>query len=192
MKQTLKQSAQLRIIAGRWRGRKLQVCDVDGLRPTGDRIRETLFNWLVLDIAGARCLDLFAGAGGLAFEALSRGVESAVLCEQNKVAVKQLRAHAQMLSASNAEIFQTDSVDWLRQGPQEADAYSLVFIDPPFALNLWQQVIDSLIEHDWLAGKAAIYIESGIDAVYQVPSNWCLHREKCTGAVRYCLFYKVD
>lgn len=179
--------SQLRIIAGKWRGRKLPIPVVAGLRPTGDRIRETLFNWLAPDITGAVCLDLFAGAGALGFESLSRGANAVTLCERNAVAAKQLQDNARTLNATGATVLQIDSISMLASPPTAK--YNIVFIDPPFDLQLWQQAIDALDKQAWLAPQAAIYIESGLDAHYIVPSHWHLHREKHAGAVRYCLYY---
>lgn len=181
--------SQLRIIAGKWRGRKLPISAVDGLRPTGDRIRETLFNWLAPSIVDANCLDLFAGSGALGFEALSRGAKRVVLCEHASVAVKQLQDNARSLEASGAAIMHVDSLDLLPNAAQKMP-YDIVFIDPPFSLHLWQQVIDALQHYAWLSPNAAIYIESPLEFIYTVPDSWRLHREKVAGSVRYCLYYK--
>jgi len=185
---------QLRIIGGIWRGRKLQFPDIDGLRPTGDRIRETLFNWLAPEIQGARCLDLFAGSGALGLEALSRGAAASVLIEQDGRAAAQLNANLALLDKEEGRseagrVLQRDALNWLQQGNPEAP-YHIVFMDPPFALNLWQAVIDALEEGNWLAEDATIYIEAGKTSEYQVPINWQLHRDKTTGAVSYKLFYR--
>jgi 16S rRNA (guanine966-N2)-methyltransferase len=184
----------LRIIGGLWRGRKLQFPDVDGLRPTGDRIRETLFNWLAPEIQGARCLDLFAGSGALGLEALSRGAATSVLIERDLKAAAQLKANLALLDkeAGRSEagrVLQRDALEWLGQGNSEAP-FHIVFIDPPFALNLWQAVIDALEEGNWLAEDATIYIEAGRDSNYHPPINWQLHRDKTSGAVSYKLFYR--
>ncbi len=184
----------LRIIGGVWRGRKLQFPDIDGLRPTGDRIRETLFNWLAPEIQGARCLDLFAGSGALGIEALSRGAVTSVLVEQDSKAALQLKANLALLDKEEGRseagrVLQRDALGWLHQGNQEAP-YHIVFIDPPFALNLWQAVIDALEAGNWLAEDATIYIEAGRDSEYHTPINWQLHRDKTTGAVSYKLFYR--
>lgn len=189
-----KGSGQLRIIGGIWRGRKLQFPDIDGLRPTGDRIRETLFNWLAPEIQGARCLDLFAGSGALGLEALSRGAITSVLVEHDSKAATQLKANLALLDKEGnlseaGRVLQRDALGWLQQGNQEAP-YHIVFIDPPFALNLWQAVIDALEAGNWLADDATIYVEAGRDSEYHPPINWQLHRDKTTGAVSYKLFYR--
>ena len=183
------QNNQLRIIAGLWRGRKLSFPDVEGLRPTGDRIRETLFNWLAPEIQGARCLDLFAGSGALGIEALSRGAEASVLVERDSKAAAQLKANLEILKAEQGRIVNADALGFLQKGNSDAP-YHIVFIDPPFQLQLWQVVIEALEAGNWLANNATIYIESGRDIEFQPPINWQLHRDKHAGAVSYRLFYR--
>lgn len=183
------QHNQLRIIAGLWRGRKLSFPDVDGLRPTGDRIRETLFNWLAPEIQGARCLDLFAGSGALGIEALSRGAEVSVLVERDAKAAAQLKANLDILKAEQGRVVNTEALGFLQKGNTDAP-YHIVFIDPPFALHLWQSVIAALEAGNWLADNATIYIESGRDHNYHPPINWQLHRDKHAGAVSYRLYYR--
>lgn len=184
-------SNQLRIIGGIWRGRKLSFPDVDGLRPTGDRIRETLFNWLAPDIQGARCLDLFAGSGALGLEALSRGASYSLMRERNSHAAHQLHLNLQLLQTTQGEVVQGDALAWLEQ-PNSAAPFDLVFIDPPFQLDLWQRVIDALENGGYLTDEAVIYVESGKDDSYQMPSNWHLHRDKTAGNVCYRLFYRSN
>ncbi len=183
------QNNQLRIIAGQWRGRKLGFPDVDGLRPTGDRIRETLFNWLAPEIQGSRCLDLFAGSGALGIEALSRGAEISVLVERDAKAAAQLKANLDSLKAEQGRVVNADVLGLLQRGNTDAP-YHIIFIDPPFQLKLWQAVIEALEAGNWLADNATIYIESGRDDEYQPPINWQLHRDKHAGAVSYRLFYR--
>ena len=203
-KPLLKTGGQLRIIGGSWRGRKLHFPAVDGLRPTGDRVRETLFNWLAPEIQGARCLDLFAGSGALGIEALSRGAERVVMLEQDAKATAQLRANLSLLGAENGTVIHGDTVRFLQQTnslspkPQEPyrqqlyhhEPYHIVFMDPPFQKQLWQQAIDLLETEHWLADDATIYIESNRDSVYNVPPNWLLHREKYAGNISYRLYYR--
>jgi 16S rRNA (guanine966-N2)-methyltransferase len=179
--------SQLRIIGGRWRGRKLTFPEIEGLRPTGDRIRETLFNWLAPDIQGARVLDLFAGSGALGLEALSRGAEMAVLIEKHPQAAANLVNHLKTLSAGNAKIISTDSLQFLRQG-NSSPAYNLVFIDPPFTVELWEPVAELLNQSQWLAADAYIYVETPREATWQAPENWSLYRDKLAGQVRYRLY----
>lgn len=184
-----KGSNQLRIIGGSWRGRKLSFPDVDGLRPTGDRIRETLFNWLAPDIAGARCLDLFAGSGALGLEALSRGAGASVLVEKHPLAAQSLAKHLLILNADTAQVINADALGYLAKA-NPALPFDVVFIDPPFQHRLWQQAIDLLEQKNLLSEGCAIYVESGIEDEYQVPSSWQLHRDKTTANVRYRLFYR--
>lgn len=189
---TVKGSNQLRIIGGLWRGRKLSFPEVDGLRPTGDRIRETLFNWLAPDIQGARCLDVFAGSGALGLEALSRGAESSLLLERNFAAAQQLKANLQLLQASNGRVEQVDSLNWLTgpQSQQPSHAFDIVFIDPPFALELWDKIAAALEASNWLADDAVIYLEAPRDAQLQLPAHWHLHRDKQAGQVSYRLYHR--
>jgi len=180
---------QLRIIAGLWRGRKLSFPDVEGLRPTGDRIRETLFNWLVPELQGARCLDLFAGSGALGIEALSRGASDSLMVERDAKAATQLKLNLELLKATHGRVANEDALSLLKKGNQD-EPYHIVFVDPPFQLNLSQAVINALEAGNWLANDATIYIESGRDQSYHTPINWQLHRDKNAGAVSYRLFYR--
>lgn len=178
---------QLRIIGGQWRGRKLNFPAVDGLRPTGDRMRETLFNWIASDLPGAACVDLFAGSGALGLESLSRGATQVTLIEKSREGAQNLQANLQLLGANNATIEETDSLQWLAQANDSS--FDVVFIDPPFAANLWQQTFSLLSEHQRLNEGAAIYIEAPKHQALEVPSNWLLHREKKAGDVCYRLYY---
>lgn len=178
---------RLRIIGGRHRGRKLPIADVPGLRPTGDRIRETLFNWLAPHLPGARVLDLFAGSGALGLEAVSRGAGEVVLCELDSRAAEHIAQALTLLQAANARLQQGDALALLRRAPHQS--FEIVFIDPPFAAGFWQACIDLL--EPWLAPGALVYIESDTEAVYRVPEHWRSHRDKRTGRVHYCL-YRVE
>lgn len=179
--------SELRIIGGKWRSRKLTFPEIEGLRPTGDRIRETLFNWLAPDIQGARVLDLFAGSGALGLEALSRGAESAVLVEKHPKAAANLLQHIQNLQADNAKVEARDANQYLQAGNANA-AYDLVFIDPPFAAELWQSIAELLNNTLWLVSGALIYVETPRGFSWQVPANWYLHKDKQAGQVTYQLF----
>ena len=180
---------QLRIIGGQWRGRKLAFPDVEGLRPTGDRIRETLFNWLAPNIQGARCLDVFAGSGALGLEALSRGASYSLLLERDRIAANAIQQNLQILKAEHGQLVHTDSLQYLANGNQ-GNTFDIVFIDPPFALNLWQGVIDRLEAGNWLASDACIYLESPRDNPIPTPNSWHLHRDKHAGQVSYRLYYR--
>lgn len=184
-----KSNNQLRIIGGLWRGRKLSFPDADGLRPTGDRIRETLFNWLAPDIQGAHCLDLFAGSGALGLEALSRGAQSSLLLEKNATAAQQLKNNLQLLQAGNGKVEQVDSLAWLNR-QQPTQRFDIVFIDPPFALDLWEEIATALETHNWLGDAAVIYLEAPREAHLQLPANWQLHRDKQAGQVSFRLYHR--
>lgn len=185
----VKGSNQLRIIGGLWRGRKLTFPDVDGLRPTGDRIRETLFNWLAPDIQGAHCIDLFAGSGALGLEALSRGAASSLLLEKHPAAAQQLKANLQLLQADNGRVEQVDSLQWLNQHP--VHPFDIVFIDPPFALDLWGAIAAALETRHWLSHDAIIYLEAPREAQLNLPATWQLHRDKHAGHVSYRLYHRT-
>jgi 16S rRNA (guanine966-N2)-methyltransferase len=179
---------QLRIIGGQWRGRKLLFPNVEGLRPTGDRIRETLFNWLAPDIQGARCLDLFAGSGALGLEALSRGASYSLLLERDYQAAQALKENLHTLKADSRQLLQVDSLKYLASGNPDAP-FDVVFIDPPFGLDLWQQVIENLEQGNWLGADACIYLEAPRDYPIVTPTHWHLHRAKQAGQVSYRLYY---
>jgi 16S rRNA (guanine966-N2)-methyltransferase len=181
----------IRIISGQFRGRKLPVKDVEGLRPTTDRIKETLFNWLMQDSRDAKVLDCFAGSGGLGFEALSRFAHGATFLEMDTSAAAQLKTNAQTLNLNNADIHCTDSLRYLGQNPNEQQ-FNLVFVDPPFRQNLAQPCCDLLIKNNWLSEKALIYVEveSELNNL-DLPSNWLLLKEKTAGQVQ-CQLYQVQ
>lgn len=162
----------VRIIAGTLRGSKLPVVERDGLRPTPDRTRETLFNWLTMKLAGRRVLDVFAGSGALGFEAASRGAGEVVLLEQDAAAVANLRACQERLKVSNMRILQTDAIAWLSANAGEQ--FDGVFLDPPFASTLWPQLWPVLLP--LLADGAWVYVETASDAEENLPIG--LHSEK--------------
>ncbi|MDX2463139.1 MAG: 16S rRNA (guanine(966)-N(2))-methyltransferase RsmD [Porticoccus sp.] len=187
---------QLRIIGGKWRGQKLSFANAEGLRPTGDRIRETLFNWLAPVISGAHCLDLFAGSGALGIEALSRGALSATLIEKNRAAITLLHQSCTQLHADNADIVQIDALDWLNNTKpsrlKSTKLFDVVFLDPPFATELLQPCCDLLQQHGLLANNAYIYIETDSQHSTPVtPTSWIPLREKTSGQVTYRL-YRCD
>lgn len=178
----------LRIIAGQWRGRKLRFPDGEGLRPTTDRIRETLFNWLSPYIQGARCLDAFSGSGALGLEALSRGAASAVLIDTHPPAILALRQHVVTLNCHNATIIRDSALDYLRHPAQLH--FDIVFLDPPFNKDLISPCANLLESHHWLADNALIYIESERNSSFSLPSNWELQRDKHAGQVQYQLWLR--
>jgi len=176
---------QLRLIGGRHRGRRLSFPDQPGLRPTSDRVRETLFNWVAPLIEGARCLDLFAGSGALGFEALSRGAGEVVMVERAAAVARQLRANAGMLGAANLQVHEADALVWLERG---GEPFDLVLLDPPFAEGLLAPAIERLDRHGWLAPEARVYLEAPIQIGFPpLPEEWELIRDKTAGQVRYGL-----
>ena len=176
---------QIRIIAGQFRGRKLPVLMADGLRPTTDRVKETVFNWLMPYIQDANCLDCFAGSGGLGFEAISRGASAVTLVELNKLAAQQLKDNKALLKADNIQVIQQNALDFLHNNQQ---SYSLVFIDPPFRKGLAQQTAQ-LLNEKGLTDDALIYVEMETDHNTQImPSHWQLLKEKVAGQVVYRLY----
>jgi 16S rRNA (guanine966-N2)-methyltransferase len=183
-----KRSHDIRIIGGQWRGRKLKVLDLPGLRPTGDRIKETLFNWLTMEIKGSHCLDLFAGSGALGFESLSRGAASVTMIENNSAAAKNLEENKHHLNASSASVVSGDAIQYLNNQSLENHSIDIVFIDPPFSGNLWLPIIDILNSSKLLSDGAFIYIESPKGELLQIPSRWKTHRTKTSGEVCYQLF----
>lgn len=179
----------VRIIGGKWRSRKLPVLDAVGLRPSTDRVRETLFNWLSPSIQGAHCLDCFAGSGALGFEALSRGAQSVVFIEKDKTTVKQLNSIKQQMNTEDAEIVHAGAFDYLQsQNSITKPMFDLVFIDPPFQLNLVMQTVNLLNEHRLLAPNCLIYIETELNCHFNQPTHWQLHRELKTKQLHSRLF----
>lgn len=181
-------TGSIRIIAGKHRGRKLPVLSAEGLRPTTDRVKETVFNWLMPYLYDANCLDCFAGAGSLGFEALSRGAAHVNLIELNKAAAKQLLANKALLKADNIAVNNVDVLRFLNT--QKQQHFDLVFIDPPFRQNLVSQTCE-LLEHGWLAKQALIYVETETDGDQPIPNNWQLLKEKVAGQVAYRLYQRT-
>jgi len=180
------QPGRLRIVAGKWRSRLLDIADVPGLRPTSERIRETVFNWLAPQIAGARCLDLFAGTGALGLEALSRGAAETVFVEQSPIAAKTLRNNIEALDASVASVHLSDARDFLR-GPNVGE-FDIVFLDPPFAADMLEELCRLLDEISIFAHGAQIYVEEDRDrAELKLPGRWRVVKSKNAGNVRYSL-----
>lgn len=179
-------AGKLRIIGGQWRGRTLPFPDVDGLRPTGNRIRETLFNWLQAEVTGSHCLDLFAGSGALGLEALSRGAARCVFVERQRPAVQQLRANVQTLGAKQAEVIEACALGFLQASA--AERCDLVFLDPPFKSDHWTVAVQRLENYGWLNPGASIYIETPANYPLILPANWRLHRQKRAGEVCYSLY----
>ena len=178
-------TGQVRIIGGQWRNSKLTVPDSPGLRPTSDRVRETLFNWLMPKLPGAHVLDLFAGSGALGLEALSRGAASATLVERDPKLAAAIGAAVQRFGATEqADVQAADARTWLERVP--AQRYDIAFVDPPFADGLWDHVLARLPAH--LSDDAWLYVESTPQAHAEPGAGWQLHREGSTREVRYALY----
>lgn len=177
--------SQLRIIGGRWRGRKVAFAPIEGLRPTGDRLRETLFNWLQFHLPGARCLDLFAGSGALGLEALSRGAAAVDFVELDRGAAQMLRQQLDLLGAEGGHVHHCPAQVFLAQ---PGEAWDLAFIDPPFAGDLWQSTLQALVESGRVGPGTLIYVESPRDTLIPTPPGWQLEKEKQAGQVCMRLF----
>lgn len=177
---------RLRIVAGKWRSRLLPIPDVDGLRPTSERIRETLFNWLGPGIHGKRCLDLYAGTGALGLEALSREAASVVFVERSAQALAALRNSIETLDADGAELVQTDAVAYVRGS--NAESFDIVFLDPPFADNSIDDLCRLIAEQRLLRPAGYVYIEQDRQApLPDLPEGWQIMKSKTAGNVRYSL-----
>lgn len=181
-------SGSVRIIGGRWRGTRLQVPPSPGLRPTSDRVRETLFNWLQPVLPGARVLDLFAGSGALGMEAVSRGAAHAQLVEAEAPLAQALQATAQRLATGDqVAVDCADALAWLRQS--HAPLFDIAFVDPPFDKDLWPAVREVLPKR--LAPAAWLYLETPAGRAPAVPGEWAVHREGRTREVRFALYQRV-
>lgn len=188
-KPTRAASGQIRIIGGQWRGRKLPVPDSPGLRPTTDRVRETLFNWLAPSMVSARCLDCFAGSGALGLEALSRYASETTLIEMERGVAQQLQQNLATLKAANAKVVNTNTLTFLNQ---PGTPHDIVFVDPPFRKGLLDDTLRLLEDNGWLADDALIYVESEVEnGLPPVPLHWDLHREKVAGQVAYRLYHRT-
>lgn len=187
--QNQRPSGHIRIISGQWRGRKLPVKDVIGLRPTTDRVKETVFNWLSPYVRDSHCLDLFAGSGGLIFEALSRYAESGLLFEKDAGAAAQLQHNIELLKADNAQLVRGDTLKLLTKVPTQT--YDMVFIDPPFRQDLLEDCCAKLEEYNWLSANAVIYIEREKELnQIKLPANWAILKDKQAGQVCFELYQR--
>lgn len=174
-------SGRLRLIGGEFRRRLLPVLDSPGLRPTPDRVRETLFNWLAAATPGARVLDLFAGTGALGLEALSRGAATALFVERDRQVARSLEENLETLRAMpRGRVHATDALAFLAAGPCSEAPFSLVFLDPPFRQDLAEPCCERL-EQGWLTPDAWIYLETETTLEVRVPDTWSLHRDVRAG-----------
>jgi 16S rRNA (guanine966-N2)-methyltransferase len=175
-------NGKIRIIAGQWRGRKLQVPDKPGLRPTPNRVRETLFNWLAMRLPNSRCLDLFAGSGALGIEAASRGAKSVLLVEKQRDIVQSLRQQVAGFASDNLEIIGADAIQWLKTA---ATPFNIVFLDPPYDQpDLLSTSCTLLEQRGWLESRAYIYLETERRfGEPNLPASWQIIRQQIAGQV---------
>jgi len=181
-------AGRIRIIGGSLRNSRLDVPELPGLRPTPERVRETLFNWLAPVIDGARCLDLCSGTGALGIEALSRGAAGVQFVERDARVAQSLRANLARLEAGAGQVAVLDAGLFLQGAAQP---YDLVFLDPPFALDLWPALARQLEQGGWLAARGWVYVESPRGLAPALPPNWQLHREGQAGEVRFALYRRA-
>lgn len=185
----------LRIIGGSWRGRRWRFPDLEGIRPTPDRVRETLFNWLGARVPAARCLDLFAGSGALGLEALSRGAAHVTFVEKEGLAVNEIRARLHEWGAADAHVAQADALLFLGRtaaAATSARGFDIVFLDPPFDSDLLGSAIRLLDERAWLLPGGQIYVELDADtALPALPKSWKAVKAKQAGAVGYHLLERT-
>ena len=180
---------QLRIIAGKWRSRKLTFPDREKLRPTPDRVRETLFNWLQADVPGSCCLDLFAGSGALGFEAASRGASEVIMIEKDRDAAQALTQNIGLLDAGNIQLVIADALEWIMSNQR---AFNIVFLDPPYKAGLLGNCCEILESGQSLAENAKIYVEHALgDDEIVIPGNWECLKNKTAGQVNYKLFSRT-
>lgn len=175
----------LRIVGGTWRSRRIQFADSPDIRPTPDRVRETLFNWLAGAIEGARCLDLFAGSGALGFEAASRGASQVIQVDRDASVAAMLELQKQALKARQVEVVCQDALDYVHQA---SEPFDIVFLDPPFATDLGRQVLPVLLTRRLLSPPGRVYVESRSGRVPESPDSLHCIREKTAGQVRYRLY----
>jgi 16S rRNA (guanine966-N2)-methyltransferase len=178
--------SKLRIIGGEWRSRTLPIPEVEALRPTPDRVRETLFNWVSVWVPGAHCGDLFCGSGALGLEALSRGASSCLFVDNSRVVTQQMKANLATLKTSAGKVIQQNALDLLKTQPSKP--FDIVFLDPPFRKG-WLEELIPLLNNQWLANRAWVYIEMEKESnLPETPSNWALVKEKSAGQLCYRLF----
>ena len=176
---------EVRIVGGTWRSRRIRFAAREGLRPTPDRVRETLFNWLGQDLTGLACLDLFAGSGALGFEAASRGAKRVVMVERDRAAYEALRANKELLDARQVELVRGDALEFVRCGN---GLFDVIFLDPPFAADHWARLVPALPA--LMAPDACVYCESG--AAVEWGEGWEVAKSGRAGQVTYQLLRRAD
>lgn len=180
---------QLRIIGGEWKRRTLPFANIEGLRPTPDRVRETLFNWLMWDIQNTQVLDLCTGSGALAFEALSRGAAQVVMIEPNATQAGFLKENIQLLKAQNCKLLVSTAQQALKK--LSTSSFDVVFLDPPYSLDLWQELAE--LTDPLIVEKAYIYVEADRDlSQLKLPATWKKVKETKAGLVRAALYQKIS
>ena len=185
-KNNSKNRGKVRITSGEWKNRNLEVPDIDGLRPTSERVRETLFNWLMPSIHKSVCLDLFAGSGSLGFEALSRGAKHCTFVEKSKLAFSQIKTTRTSLNAVNSVVHNCDAIDFLSSVHNHN--FNLVFLDPPFSDDYLISSIESIHEYQLVSRGGYIYIEfNKNNDLFDLPDNWSVIRKKIYGNVCFNL-----
>jgi len=176
----------LRIIGGEWRGRRIRFPHRPGIRPTPNRVRETLFNWLAPSVGGSRCLDLFAGSGALGLEALSRGAAAVTFVESDQAAADALREVVTALAPECGLVIHGEALSWLADPPSQP--FDVVFLDPPFGSGFAAQAAQALEVGGWLRSGARVYLEMpAAEGPPVLPTGWKLHRSGKAGAVGYHL-----
>ena len=182
----------VRIISGKYKSRKIIFPDRPGIRPTGNRIRESLFNWIQADIVNSRCLDLFSGSGALGIEALSRGAEITTFIESDFETANCLEKNLQTLNAGNGKVVRANAISWL-ESQKNIEPFEFVFLDPPFKKNLLLDSISLLESNYMITDNGKIYIETEVENnLRQLPPNWRLRQKKQAGRVSYCLYNRID
>lgn len=177
-------AGEIRIIGGKFKGKKIKVCDINDLRPTSNRLRETLFNILQFEIKEACCLDTFAGTGALGIEALSRGAAHVTFLEPHPQAFDALKNILNSLATKNYDIFKKDCMDYLTQTTRKFD---IIFIDPPFRKDLWQLCLKMIEEKQLLNPEGLVYLESP-EMIDVNPTKWALKKTNKIADVYYGIF----
>ena len=178
---------QLRIIGGQWRSRKLSFTAIEGLRPTQDRVRETLFNWLMYDVEGVNCLDVFAGSGALGLEALSRGAKHVQFIEKSQAAAKQINQHLITLDCSRGKVTNTDALQFLSTPANKA--FDVIFLDPPFNQDLLIPCCELLIQQGYCQTDTFIYVEAEPDVdLSKLPEQWHVVKDKSQSSKHVVLY----